>query len=209
MIEERGATLEETAGRSHMGGWPYLPEDEPWPTCPQCKKPAPCFMQLDMRDVLHTPPPAHRCFVIYRCDSCYSPGNVAIRHYETLAGGRPIGDAPVEHDNPRLLVMDRLAHMLPDYEVLEATFPAGLEALKKIDPDWCRLYWWAESAMGMGSTRIPNHLGRWHTSQYASIPTCACAEPLYLVSSTQWGDYWNSVWACPIHPDLTLHHFHK
>ena len=209
LFDERSVPLVETVGRSHMGGWPHLPDDEPWPVCPRCKMPAPCFLQVDMRDVLHAPPPAHRCFVVYRCASCYSPDNVVVRHYDSLAGGRPIGEAPVDFDEPRLIVMERLAFMLPDYEIVEADHPETVRALQAIGPEWGRLWWWAESLMGMGSPRIPNHLGGWHTTQSPYVPKCACEEPLYLVSSTQWGDWWNCIWACPVHPDLTEHTFQK
>lgn len=217
MLDERGALLEETAalqggsGGSHRGGWPYLPLTEDWPTCPRCKRPIPCYMQFDMRDVLHTPPPTHSLYVIYRCGTCYSPDNVVVRHYDapTAAARRPIDLAAPIADDHEIYVMKRLAHMLPDSEIVEADHPDVIAKLRAIDQDWGRLYWSAESALGMGSPRIPDHLGGWQTSQYASVPTCACDAKLYLVSSTQWGDYWNSIWACPIHPDLTQHTFHK
>jgi len=216
LIEQRAATLEETAalragtGGSHASGWPYLRADEAWPACPQCGRPAPCFMQFDMRDVLHTPPPTHRLFVVYRCDTCYAPNNVVVRHYDapTAEGRRPIDRTAPLREDPQVIVMERLAFMLPDYEIV-AEDPDIVAKLRAVDVDWGRLYWWAESCTGMGSLCIPDHLGGWQTSQYARVPTCACDAKLYLVASTQWGDYFNSVWACPVHPDLTLFTFHK
>ena len=213
MLEKLASTLPETAalhegtGGSNSGGWPYLPAHEPWPTCPTCKQPAPCFLQLDMRDALHTPPPAHHLFVLYRCRACGSSDNIVVRHYDqtSMLGRWPI-EPTLDHHNPELLVATRLAHCLPDSEIVDADVIAKLQA---IDPEWQRLYGWAETCMGMGALRIPDHLGGWQTAQTPSIPTCACDEPLTLVASLEWGDWWHHVWACPIHPELALVQFQK
>jgi hypothetical protein len=203
---EATATLRDGTGGSHREGWPYLPASEPWPTCPKCKRELPCFMQLDMRDVLHAPPPAHRLYVIYRCSSCYV---VVIRHYDELdAERRP---CPVVEDDgeAQVIVMERRAHNLPAAELVEADHPDVVAQLQRIDRAWERLYWLAESASGMRSLRIPDHLGGYHTAFRPAVPTCACDAKLYLVSSTQHGDWWNNIWACPEHPDLALHTFDK
>jgi len=143
MLQTRGASLEDTAalrdgsGGSHRGGWPYLPISEAWPTCPRCKRQIPCFMQFDMRDVLHDPPPSHALFVIYRCRDCYSPDNVVVRHYPTpsAAERRPIDlTAPIPDDH-EIFVMERRAHMLPDYEIVEADHP---DVLAKLRWAWAR-----------------------------------------------------------------------
>ena len=214
MIGGRHATRETTAalrdgtGGSHRDGWPYLPESEPWPACPKCKRAdTRCYAQLDMRDVLHTPPPAHRLYVIYRCDGCYT---FAVRHYDapTATGRRPCPPGDDEAD-AQVMVMERLAHILPAAEIVEADHPDVVEQLQRVDPDWGRLYWLAEAATGMRSLRIPDHLGGCHTAFRPQIPTCACDAKLYLVSSLQHGDWWNNFWACPVHPDLVLHTFDK
>ncbi len=217
MIGGRHATLEDTAalrdgtGGSHRDGWPYLPESEPWPTCPRCKREIECSMQLDMRDALHTPPPPHRLYVIYRCSNCYI---VVVRHYDApVAEGRRPCPPTEDDDSVAVVVMERLAHMLPAGEIVEADHPDVVAQLKRVDPEsadeWGRLYCLAESATGTRSLRIPDHLGGYHVAFRPAIPTCACDAKLYLVSSTQHGDWWNNIWACPIHPDLALHTFEK
>jgi hypothetical protein len=213
MIGARHATREATAalrdgtGGSHRGGWPYLPESEPWPTCPRCKREISCFMQLDMRDALHTPPPSHGLYVIYRCTSCYV---VVVRHYDApIAEGRRPCPRTEDDGETQIVVMERLAHMMPASEIVETDHPDVIERLRRIDSEWGRLYWLAESASGMRSLRIPDHLGGYHVAFRPAIPTCACDAKLYLVASTQHGDWWNNIWACPEHPDLALHTFDK
>lgn len=213
MIGARHATLEATAalregtGGSHREGWPYLPESEPWPVCPKCKRDVRCYAQLDMRDVLHAPPPTHRLYVIYRCDRCY---DYVVRHYEDpTATGRRVCPPVEDEGEAQVIVMERLAHNLPASEIVEADHPGVVAQLTRIDPEWGRLYWLAESATGMRSLRIPDHLGGCHTAFRPAIPTCACDAKLYLVASLQHGDWWNNIWACPTHPDLTLCTFDK
>jgi hypothetical protein len=209
MIDYVACTLEESAELgSHVNGWPYLPLDEAWPRCRRCKRELPCYQQFDMREALHAT--ARHLYVIYRCDNCYSPDNVVVRHYETMAAPRrPIDPAAPSHGDPMRVVMERAAHMLPDSDLLEPLFPEAVAKLRAIDENWGRIYWDTEGALGMGSLRIPDHLGGWHTAQTPTVPTCACDTPLHLVSSTQWGDWWNTIWACPLHADLTANLFHK
>lgn len=205
MIDYRACTLEETTTvGSHQNGWPYLPRDEQWPHCPRCRRELPCYLQFDLREARHA---ASGVYVIYRCDHCYT---MLVRDYaDTSAPRRPIDpDGPLRED-PMRVVMERAAYMLPDSALVEPFFPDVVAKLRAIDSEWGRLYWQAEHVLGMSSLRIPDHLGGWHTSQSPTIPTCACDTPLHLVSSTQWGDWWNSIWACPIHPDLTANSFHK
>jgi hypothetical protein len=219
MIGKGSATLAQTAalragaGGSHHFGWPYEVPDEPRPTCPECRGAMACCYQFDMRDVLHTPPPAHQLFVVYRCGKCHYARTVIPRHYTPMAS-RPRPFAPRGDDDESrcaLIVMKRRGYMLPPFRTVEGSYPEIIEALSRIDPDGSRLYWWVDSATGLGSLRLPDHLGGWTpTAEYEPEPTCACRATLALVASTDcWGTERTSIWACPLHPDVLVHRQHK
>ena len=210
MFDRKACTLEETAEvhggsfGSHYGGWPYIERGEDWPVCPHCRQAIECLMQIDTRDVLHAAPPKHRLFVVYRCDRCYK-GDLLVRHYAdpTVAARMPLDqDYPIAEDNYRL-VMERLAHTTPDYELVEANFPEAVAALAEPGVEWHHNYGAAEVAMGTSSLRIPDHAGGYECTQAPRYPKCVCDEPLVIVFSKQWGDWWYTVWACPEHPEIT------
>lgn len=209
------AALRDGAGGSFQGGAPYLDRDEAWPLCPRCRRPMGAILQVDARDCLHAPPPAHGLFVAFTCDTAGCDGDEVRHHPLPRASRRRTADPEGRvacTDRPRLLHARERCWMLPDAEVFVAEHPdvaARLCALAGAG-DELAVYARAAAAMGMDSLPVAAHFGGHHLTDVGSrAPTCdVCGERCILVVQVDAGDEQRCLWACRDHPSVAFHRIH-